>query len=126
MSRRAGCPGKLSRGIRQAPVNLKKARSARKRLHLLLSPNGLRGKPRVPLATARHEDLKGLADKQAAGAMGLRARQPKRLSPEDSLTAIIEGKILRALCLGPSCSEAADRLTGWLFEEPRKAPKGSQ
>jgi hypothetical protein len=77
----------------------------------------------LPLASGRHQDRKGLADKQAACAVGLRARQLKRLSAEDRLTAIMEGKVLRALCLSPSWSEEADRLTEWLFRESRKPTK---
>ena len=123
MSRHAGCPGQFSQGIRRAPANLNEARSARKRLDRLLSPNGLRGEAKWPPANARHQDRKGLADKQAACAVGLRARQLKRLSAEDNLTAIIEGKILQALCLSSSGWEEADRLTGWLFRESRKPTK---
>src|SRR5436309_4390735 len=123
MSRQPSCPGQLSQGIRQAPANLNEARSARKPLDRLLSPNGLRGNPKLPLSNARHQARKGLADKQAACAVGLRARQLKRLSAEDNLTAIIEGKILQAMRLSSSGWEEADRLTGWIFRESRKPTK---
>ncbi len=52
--------------------------------------------------------------------VGSSVQRRERLSAEDCLTEIIEGKLLRALCLGPSRSAKADRLTRWLFGERRE------
>ncbi len=80
MSRRATYPGILPQEIRQAPAGLNEARSAWERRDLILSPNGLRGKPKLLLGIARRQIREGLTVKQAARAMELSARQLERLS----------------------------------------------
>jgi len=72
----------LSQGIRQAPARLSEARSAWESRDLILSPHGLREKPRLFLGLAGGQDREGLTVRQAAGAMGLSPRQLERMSRE--------------------------------------------
>ncbi len=73
-------PHLLSEEIRQAPASPSEAREAWKSRDLILSPDGLREKPRLFLGLAGGQDRGGLTVGQAASAVGLSPRQLERLS----------------------------------------------